>query len=180
LEIEIALLGSVPPEFVLLSRDVVEGYLGLKAQVVGFLNMYSSEERVLAYELLRRVREPLPGNMLLVITSKDIYHPGYNFLFGLALPGKRKAIVSFYRLLCGIRQIELERLAKEIVHELGHLMGLNHCETPGCVMRFSNSVFEVDEKDWRFCDRCLRDLEIRGFSVKRGYLLDITKYLNKR
>ena len=28
-----------------------------------------------------------------------------------------------------------ERFSKVVIHELGHALGLSHCETPGCVMR---------------------------------------------
>jgi len=71
-------------------------------------------------------------------------------VFGLAIPILRTAVVSYYRLM---GKNLLLRLEKEIMHELGHLFGLDHCMNR-CVMRFSNSVYEVDLKPLGFCEKC--------------------------
>jgi len=92
----------------------------------------------------------------LAITSEDLYAKGFNFVFGEAELGGLRAIVSYHRLkFCADREKLKERLLKEAVHELGHVFGLAHCKNPGCVMNFSNSVFEVDLKSWRFCRNCV-------------------------
>ena len=33
-----------------------------------------------------------------------------------------------------------QRIPKEVVHELGHLFKLSHCDKRYCVMHFSNSL----------------------------------------
>ena len=48
-----------------------------------------------------------------------------------------------------------DRLAKEVLHEVGHLHGLVHCHHPECVMGFSTVVEEIDNKGFDFCDDCL-------------------------
>jgi len=93
------------------------------------------------------------ANMFLVIVPFDIYVPGLNFVFGVALP-QRGAVIGISRLRYGVDNIKYaERLRKTIKHELGHVFGLSHCRNP-CVMRFANSLYELDEKPSDFCAKC--------------------------
>jgi len=101
---------------------------------------------------------------ILLVTDLDLYTPGLNFVFGQAESPGDYAIVSIHRLRpefygerCNL-ELLLERLLKEAVHELGHTYGLRHCSNPRCVMRFSNSILEVDMKDHRFCSVCRAEL----------------------
>lgn len=47
-----------------------------------------------------------------------------------------------------------ERLLKEAVHELGHTLGLTHCEDYSCAMAPSHSVEWIDVKTSAFCPNC--------------------------
>ncbi len=85
------------------------------------------------------------------IIDVDIYTQGMNFIFGLAEPLKRTALVSIHRLK-GNRISE--RMAKEVVHETGHLIGLAHCSDPKCVMYFSNIINDTDNKQMGLCQNC--------------------------
>jgi archaemetzincin len=91
------------------------------------------------------------GELALGVVHVDIYARGLNFVFGLANPLRRIALVSTYRL--SGPKLE-ERLAKEVVHETGHLLGLNHCEDAQCVMFFSNTVEDTDNKGKMLCEIC--------------------------
>ena len=105
-----------------------------------------------------------PEGRLLGVTDVDLFIPVLTFVFGEAQLGGRAAVVSTARLQePGLRdeRIVLERLAKESVHELGHVFGLLHCETPRCVMGRSASLRDVDGKRGELCRSC------RG-SVARG------------
>jgi Predicted Zn-dependent proteases len=88
----------------------------------------------------------------------DGYYPGFNFLFGLAQPALRTAVVFTARLR---GPLFAERLAKEITHEAGHLYGLGHCSDARCVMYFSNTLLETDRKSVYFCEKCRRKLLAR-------------------
>jgi archaemetzincin len=85
------------------------------------------------------------------VIDVDIYARGLNFIFGLANPVRKIALVSIYRL--SGHKLE-ERLAKEAVHEMGHLLGLNHCSDRQCVMYFSNTVLDTDNKSAHLCAIC--------------------------
>ncbi len=88
------------------------------------------------------------------LTGRDLYMPGLNFVFGLALKPLSAAVVSWNRLTAESIDITATRLAKEIVHEVGHLEGLDHCANPMCVMWFSNTLRETDRKGSEFCGSC--------------------------
>ena len=51
-----------------------------------------------------------------------------------------------------------DRVRKEVVHEIGHTLGLEHCENARCVMNFSPTVREVDRKEEALCGTCQRTL----------------------
>lgn len=100
------------------------------------------------------------------VCDKDIYVEGLNFVFGVAenIDGKR-GLISIKRLresFYGKKENEgilILRIAKEIIHELGHLKGLTHCKNKRCVMAFSNSIYDTDFKDYKICEECKRRLK---------------------
>lgn len=96
-----------------------------------------------------------PHRLILGISEADGYINGLNFVFGLASPERGVAVVFARRLRSHDPVKYKARLVKEALHEIGHLLGLEHCDTPGCVMNFSNSVDDVDRKNDRFCERCV-------------------------
>lgn len=95
------------------------------------------------------------------LTGKDLFVPSLNFVFGLASAEMGVAIVSWCRLRDAVETFAA-RIAKETVHEVGHLAGLGHCADKSCVMWFSNTLSETDRKGTRFCSMCERRLRGRG------------------
>jgi archaemetzincin len=93
----------------------------------------------------------------------DLFVPNLNFIFGSAQFGGN-AIVAIPRLRQSFygrpdnETLFYERIVKEVFHELGHVLGLRHC-TNQCVMRFSNSLADTDNKPNTYCVRCLLQLE---------------------
>ena len=98
------------------------------------------------------------GGKILGVTDRDLFIPILTYVFGEAQLGGTAAVVSTARLVEDVelfgRQLLVERLAKEAVHEVGHAFGLVHCGTVECVMARSPAVREVDEKSSALCAEC--------------------------
>jgi archaemetzincin len=101
-----------------------------------------------------------PGSKLLAITSGDLFIPILTFVFGEAQMNGTCAVVSTFRLrqeFYGLPpDVELlqSRLIKEAVHELGHTLGIAHCEDYNCVMAPSHAVEWIDLKNMALCEVC--------------------------
>jgi len=120
----------------------------------------------LADAILRELPTPSENERVVGIVGVDIYSGRLNFVFGIAELFGRRALVSTFRLSAGgvRREVFIERLIKEIVHELGHTFGLQHCKDSRCVMRFSNSISDTDCKSKRLCANCLQ-----AYCARLGY-----------
>jgi archaemetzincin len=100
----------------------------------------------------------------LAIADLDLFVPRLNFIFGLAERETARAIIALPRLrqsyygLPGNIVLFRERVVKEGAHELGHVWGLGHCRDPRCVMAFSNSLSDTDNKGWEFCVQCRKQV----------------------
>lgn len=94
------------------------------------------------------------------ITAVDLCLPFLTYVFGEAQLGGRAAVVSLHRLRDRAdggrapRALMLERLAKLALHETAHVLGLPHCQAPGCVMRFSGGLSDLDRLDLDLCPAC--------------------------
>ncbi|HQD24973.1 MULTISPECIES: archaemetzincin family Zn-dependent metalloprotease [Methanoculleus] len=102
---------------------------------------------------------------LLLVTSRDLYVTGCDFVFGLARSASSVAVVSTARLgneYYGRRPDDadlIDRTAKEGAHELGHLLGLGHCDNPECVMFRPRTLDELDRKRKMLCPACKEALD---------------------
>ncbi len=112
--------------------------------------------------IMKFISDLSKSEISLGIIKEDIYFGDMNFVFGIASPTASCCVVSFYRLdpeFYGFPQDEdlyFSRVQKEIIHEIGHVLGLLHCEKTSCVMSFSNSIYDVDRKTKFFCENCSR------------------------
>lgn len=112
-----------------------------------------------AEKMLAQLAEAKLGcEKVLAVADADLFVPGLNFVFGLSEMSGREGLVSFARLKDEDGALFRERFLKEALHEIGHLRGLGHCTNGKCVMKFSNSLHEVDLKGGSLCARCRKKL----------------------
>lgn len=146
--------------------DIIQGallkYLNLESRPAGFFTI--------PREIFNALRNQYESGMIIkkIVDQKDpdyqyaagvvdvdIYSNGMNFIFGMADPLRKTAVISTHR-LAGDKLNE--RITKEIVHEIGHLMGLGHCDASHCVMYFSNTLTDTDNKGPDLCKNCRRKI----------------------
>ena len=110
-------------------------------------------------EMLAATR-PADARKLVGVTERDLFIPVLTFVFGQAQLSGEVAVVSLARLrqefygLPGSREIFLERVAKEALHETGHTFGLVHCAEVSCAMSLATNVRQIDRKQAGFCRSC--------------------------
>jgi archaemetzincin len=92
------------------------------------------------------------------VTQGDLSIPILTYVFGESQLGGKAAVISLHRLFDVDRQVIYLRAAKIGVHEVGHLLGLEHCREASCLMRFSKHLDQLDRLPLRFCSSC--DFEI--------------------
>ncbi len=120
-------------------------------------------------ELLRELlnQKPFWSSIIVGVTDVDLYSSILNFVFGEAQFNGSAAIVSCRRLRDTFYGLPdnpvrvLDRLEKEVVHEIGHVVGLTHCPDYRCVMHASACVEEIDLKTVVFCRGC--EVELRRY-----------------
>ena len=98
--------------------------------------------------------------LILGVANADLFAPGLTFVFGQADTTGGVAIISLTRTYPAFygRPHDVptfrRRNAIEAVHEVGHLLGIMHCEDRHCVRFFSSTIVDSDRKGPLFCARC--------------------------
>jgi len=174
-------VGEVPEGILNMVKDELEN-LNIKCRVMTKVPMpkeaynqwrkqYNAEAVMDSLSKISEVKFIDKSIPTLLLTDLDLYYAGLNFIFGLEDPTKSCAIVSLARLKPEFyderhaRGLLEERAAKEVIHELGHYLGLDHCSNSKCVMNFSPSVFDVDKKQKEFCENCKLIMITRGINI---------------
>ncbi len=77
-------------------------------------------------------------------------------IFGLGYRPGSCCVVSTYRIKSGSKRKNISRLKKICMHEIGHNLGLKHCDyDKKCVMRdAAETIKTVDQVDLMLCKRC--------------------------
>lgn len=120
-------------------------------------------------KLLKTVDIRYSGSSLrtMGLFTVDIFIPILTYIFGQAFLNGHTGIASVYRLsnesygMEADETLKRERLKKEVIHELGHTVGLIHCHVPWCVMRSGTYVEDIDQKRSGFCPDCRSKMNLQ-------------------
>lgn len=97
----------------------------------------------------------------LAVTADDVYAPDVDMVYGYANTRDRVAVLSLYRFLSDlehkdpdVRAVTRDRVVRAAFHEIGHTLGLRHCEREGCLM---SAIMDQDEigPHTRPCEKCV-------------------------
>ncbi|HEY0866769.1 MAG TPA: matrixin family metalloprotease [Fimbriimonas sp.] len=148
---------GIDPESVDIARRSIEARTYAKVIVLAPEDLprkayYAPRNRYRAETLLDHLGRKPYGHVI-GLTRRDIsttHGPHIDWgIFGLgSCPGKA-CVVSTFRL--GGRK---DRLAKVVVHEFGHTLGLPHCPTPKCLMNDARGRAATVDAETGFCDDC--------------------------
>jgi archaemetzincin len=170
LTVRLVSVGSLPPALLGFLEESVTRELGAAVRMGGNLPLPASCPEGLSqypgapFLTALAAARPPGDELILGVTGVDLTAPGLNFVFGLADPEGRAAVISMARLYPEFYgqprdpRLFKARAVTEAVHELGHLLGLGHCIDPACVMAFSNSLADTDRKGPGFCEACREKL----------------------
>jgi predicted Zn-dependent protease len=122
---------------------------GLKVQESGYLYVPLDGQRLNAAQLLKYLGRAMGAKKVLWLVDSELFYPGIGPVLGCT--AKSAAL-----LYAGLEPVVL---AKEALHEVGHLLGLPHCQH--CVMRLSDSPERAKEKPSQLCAACTTLLKAR-------------------
>lgn len=142
--------------------DRVYGFRTEIARILDEVEFAFDKDRNQYYStlFLERLAAKAPSHVLKVlgITRVDLFIPILTHVYGEAQLGGKACIVSTHRLNEGFPNILNEtykyRVAKEVIHELGHTFDLRHCRERHCIMHYSRTVKDVDRKSDQLCRYC--------------------------
>jgi archaemetzincin len=155
-------------------------------------NAHTGKRQLLTRKFHEQLRAHLPADAFCVLglTMDDLYpDPRWNFVFGEAVPDWRVGVFSFARydpMFFGdvrprdFRSTQLRESCKVLVHELGHMFGIEHCIWFDCLMNGANNQRELQGSVPHVCPVCLRKLHHSvGFDPVKRYA-DLAQFCRRQ
>jgi archaemetzincin len=157
-----------PPGLQMPVKRIISSVLGVQTSVsenhVRMMGYVTARKQIDAQALLDSVQtykhhHEIDDPVLLVV-HQDLFRNGNDFVFGLAREQVGAAVVSTARLgneYYGREHRDddlIDRITKEGAHEIGHLLGLGHCEKHECIMFRPDTLDELDRKKKMLCPEC--------------------------
>jgi archaemetzincin len=164
-------IDSIPASAIAEIAGILEDSLGVRVKVGQGMNPPDSiwsetRHRYKAASMLKWIAQLQKANSVqyqLLMTDKDLgmdYDDEYlRGVHGLSVQGGQAGIISDYRLhqLGRPRDSVDYYLGKVALHEAGHMLGLAHCKTVGCIME-SVEVKQHITSLGGFCYSCKKNI----------------------
>jgi len=149
-----------------LLRDYAAIYFGVAVRLLDPLPLFERahvlprdqhNSSMILGELADRV--PADAIAVLGLTDRDLFALGKNYVFGEGSFENRAGIHSLARFETPDAALFTRRALRLATHEIGHLLGIDHCVTHRCLMQGSNTLGESDRHPLHLCPADLRKLE---------------------
>ena len=162
-------LGKVAPDVIQIIEHDLKALYHVEVEVLPMRELpasayYKPRARYRAEKLLDWLEKETPAKFVKVIgitasdistTKGDVFDWG---IFGLGQINSRPCVVSTFRLGRAVPHAKmLSRTGDVAGHEAGHTFGLQHCDSPHCMMNDAEGKIQsVDESTRRLCPECRR------------------------
>lgn len=161
-------LGEVEPELLAAVSKAITARVDATIEIAPMQALppeafYKPRKRWRAEKLLEFLDTKAPGawrvvgitNAEISTTKADIFDWG---IAGLGTIGGPACVVSaqLYKKHSKTKAVMLHRFSDVAVHELGHTLGMPHCESKGCVMADAkgNAIKSADHSSGQYCGPC--------------------------
>lgn len=123
---------------------------------------YPPRSRYRAEKLLEFLEAltPADAQVVMALTDVDISTTKGQYedwgILGLATVAGRQCVISRFRAKRGAsgEMHTRMRLAKVVVHEVGHTLGLEHCPNVGCLMEDGQGTVNTTDREYDLCPTC--------------------------
>ena len=164
-------LGEVKPQYISTVKTAVEQFYGFKCELRKAIPLTQdilakSKTRYEASKILRKYNSK--ENIFLLMekdiawkdTAKKVNEYG---IIGLGNRPGTVCVVSTFRLKKNVTENKVrERLEKTALHEIGHNLGLNHCDkTPKCLMNDEKGTIQTTDRESVYlCPNCRKTIGV--------------------
>ncbi len=167
--IHISPLGNIDEKYIHFVQDRVSKFYGFKCVIDKRIPL---TDDILAasgkrYEASKIIVKFNSNNNILLLTNVDIAHfnkkkniPEYGII-GLGFRPGKTCVVSTFRIKKGVSEKKMmERLEKVSIHEVGHNLGLDHCDYDReCLMNDKKGkISQIDFESVWFCNKCSKQI----------------------
>jgi archaemetzincin len=156
-------LGNVNQNYINTVKQSVESFYGFKCVVNPTVPLTDEllEKSKIRYNASKILRKFKSFNNILIITEKDISTKKGGILewgiLGLGYRPGKTCVISTCRMKKNVSEEKIiERLKKVSLHEIGHNLGLDHCEYDReCLMNDARgTINQIDRERVWLCGNC--------------------------